>query len=42
MSLYQILYTNKMSEYKAIMSEYVYKPEKPKNRVFSGIIGHRG
>lgn len=40
MSLYQILHTNKMSEYKAIMSEYIFKPGKPKKRVFSSVFGH--
>ena len=39
---YQILHTNKMSEYKAIMSDYVFKPGKPQNRVFTGIFSHRG
>ena len=42
MSLYQILHTNIMSEYKAVMSEYVYKPGKPKNRVFRAFSGTGG
>ena len=42
MSVYQILHTNKMSEYKAIMSEYVNGRKSTYFQAFSGTDGEPG
>ena len=42
MSVYQILHTNKMSEYKAIMSEYGYSRKSTYFQAFSGTGGEPG